>query len=157
MQVVQSYKKVLNFAPTSQSASTKITKVLSSGTDSTAAGQTGPTDGAVPTGSIIRFFDIQYVVENVGSTGLFQSITMQRMHTGQPTVDPLVVGGNPARNQVHLQLLKSIGKDQNGNFHIKFRVPKKFQRVREGDTWVLVTSGDAVHSDNCLVIYKFYR
>jgi len=71
--------------------------------------------------------------------------------------DLLSVGGDPIRNQVHLQLLRMLGANQNVNFHIKFKVPKQFQRVREGDFWLLVTESDVVTNSAWQFIYKHFR
>ncbi len=155
--VIQSYKKVLNFAGTSQSSGTKISKLLIKGQDSVAAGQTGVTDANVPTGCIVKYIDITLCVTNLVAISFFHHLTIQHIHSGQGTIDPDVVGGNPQRNQVFHQALFSVGKEQNSTHIYRFKIPKKFQRVREGDEWVLVTKGSAVYTDIAQVIYKFYR
>lgn len=155
--VVQSFKKVLNFAPTSQSAG-KHNFDLVKGVDSTAAGQTGVTDADVPTGSVVRFIEIQFNVINLVSVAAFTWISIQSRRSGQSaTVDPRVVGGNPQRNQVYYQMQRMSGPDQNNNYVIKFKVPAKYSRIREGDIWSLVVNSDQVTTDACQVIYKFYR
>ncbi len=154
--VVQSFKKVLNYAPTSQST-TLIPKSLSVGTDSVAAGQTSPTDTAVPTGSIIKFFEIQYTVTNLLTSQLVINLCIQLVHSGQPTINPQLVGGSPRRNQVHFQMMFGVGEQQNSNHVYKFKIPKRYQRVREGDTWQFISIGSANHSDAAQIIYKFYR
>ncbi len=155
--VVQSYKKVLNFAPTSRAAAATIVQVLVQGVDSTAAGQTGPTDPFVPVGSIVKYIEIQFSWTNLVLVSLFTHFAIQHLRSGQAAVSPLLVGGDPQRNQVHLQLMKSLGQTQNGNLTIKFRIPPKYQRVRDGDKWDLVFNGNAVYVQATQVIYKFYR
>ncbi len=155
--VIQSFKKVLNFAPISQSAGSTITRVLVDGTDSVAAGQTGVTDSDVPTGAIIKYIEIQWAVNNLVNTSCFMNMTIQLLHSGQFAISPLVVGGNPQRNQVYHQQLFSIGQSQNSNHIYRFKVPKRVQRVREGDLWVFAHNGSAIHTDSMQVIYKFYR
>ncbi len=154
---IQSFKKVLNFAPTSRAAAATIVQVLVQGVDSTAAGQTAPTDPLVPTGSIVKYIEIQFAYTNLVLISLFFHISIQHLRSGQASVSPLLVGGDPQRNQVHWQMLRSLGQTQNGNFVIKFKVPSQFQRVRDGDKWDLVFNGSAVYTQATQVIYKFYR
>ena len=155
-QVIQSYKKVLTHAPASSAAS-QIDYDLSSGVDSVAAGQTSGTDANVPTGAVLKYIEIQYSVQNLVSVAATQYLCIQRVHSGQSNINPSAVGGHAQRNQVHWQLLKMCGQDQNNNMTIRFKVPKKFQRVREGDKWVLSVYTDVTHTHACQVIYKFYR
>ncbi len=154
---VQSYKKVLNFAPASRAAAASVTVTMATGTDSVAAGQTGPTDSAVPTGSMITSIDIQASFANLVGIASFLFLTVQHLRSGQGNIDPQAIGGDPQRNQVHLQLQRSLGMNQNRDFHIRFKIPKKYQRVREGDLWRLVTKGDTIRTDAYQIIYKFYR
>ncbi len=154
--IVQSYKKVLNFAPSSKSPGNTF-DIIATGVDSVAAGQTGVTDANVPTGCVIKFFEIQTAVQNLTGGALFLHFIIQRTHSGQSALAGNIVGGNPQRNQVFFQKLVALGTDQNGNWLFRFKVPKKFQRVREGDNWSFGTTGDAVHSSSTQVIFKFYR
>ncbi len=154
--VIRSYKKVLNIAPASRAAAATISDPLVTGTDSISPGQTTVTDATVPTGAIVKFIEIHYCATNLVAISHFQSLTIQHLHSGQTGISPLVVGGNPIRNQVHLQMHWSIGQFQNSTRVIKFKIPKRFQRVREGDSWNLVRLGSAVYADSVLVIYKFY-
>ncbi len=101
--VIQSYKKVLNFAPASRTSGTVIAATLSLGEDSIAAGQTGTTDNGVPTGSVIKFIEIQWAIGNVSGGNNFLNVTIQLLHAGQTNISPLVVGGNPQRNPVFFQ------------------------------------------------------
>lgn len=155
--VIQSFKKVLNTAPTSRAASTNIVYDLVSGVDSVAAGQTGVIDDQVPTGSVIKEIIIQYSVINLVSVAMFNNISIQHLRSGQTSISPIVVGGNPQRNQVHLQKMKSVGQDQQRDYEIRFKIPRKYQRVREGDKWVLTSLCNQIFTDNLQVIYKFYR
>ncbi len=156
-QVIQSYKKVLNFAGAGRGAGSVIDFVITNGVDSIAAGQTGVTDPNVPTGSVIKYFEIMYADANLVSISYTNHWTIQQVHSGQTKISPLVVGGNPQRNQVFAQGLFSVGQNQNSTHIMKFKVPPKFQRVREGDQWIFTIVGSAVHTDTCMVIYKFYR
>ncbi len=155
--VIQLFKKVLNIAPASRAGGATIVHPLSLGVDSVAAGQTGPTDTGVPTGSIIKYIEIHYMCTNLVAISHFQSVTIQRIHAGQSVIAPLAVGGDDQRNQVHHQIMFSVGKEQNSIHVFRFKVPGKFQRVRAGDSWQMVVSGSAAYADAVLVIYKFYR
>ncbi len=155
--VIQSYKKVLKQAPISRAAAADINMSLSLGEDSIAAGQTGQLDSGVPTGSVIKFIEIQQNISNLTAVALFMVIGLQLVHSGQTAISLLTVGGNPQRNQVFRQDLFSIGKEQNFKVKFAFKIPPKFQRVREGDQWFYSFNGSAVYAEQTQAIYKFYR
>ncbi len=154
---IQSFKKVINDAPTSRAAAATISTTFVQGVDSTAAGQVSPTDPLVPTGAIISYIEIQFAWTNLVSISHFMHMSLQHLRSGQASVSPLLVGGNPQRNQVHWQMLRAVGKDQNANIVVKFRVPKAFQRVRDGDKWNWVFNGSTVYTNATQIIYKFFR
>lgn len=155
--VTQSFKKIIYHAGASRVASTNISFGLVTGVDSVAAGQTAPTDDQVPTGSIIPAIEVQLAVANLVSVLFTYGISMQLLRANQSAINPNVAGGNPQRNQIIFQKLLMLGKDQNGNHTFKFKIPKQFQRIREGDSWKFVMNGDQVHSSALQAIYKFYR
>ncbi len=155
--VVQSYKKVLNFAPASRGTAKQDFQLVL-GVDSLAAGQTGPTDTAVPTGSIITSILIQQAYVNLAATAGIINTSTQRLISGQAaTVAPNVVGGDDQRNQVMHQDLLACGLSQNLMRTYLFKVPKKYQRVREGDQWFFTYISNVTHTSAIEVIYKFYR
>ncbi len=155
--ITQSFKKVLNGAPTSRAAGAKIQFILVEGVDSTAAGQTTPTDAKVPTGSIVKYIEIQYAWSNLVSISEFHHWTLQLAYSNQSFIAANVVGGDNQRNQVYHQNMRILGKDQNGNLTLKWKIPKPIQRVREGQFLALVYEGSAVYTDAIQAIYKFYR
>lgn len=155
--VIQSYKKVLNYAPTSRAAATQFNHILTKGVDSAAAGQTSATDADVPTGAVVKYIEVQWSAANLVNIAAFYWLTIQKIHSGQSSVDGQSVGGNSQRNQVFFQKQIMIGQSQNSNHVLRFKVPKKFQRVREGDQWRFTHQSDAVYTEACQVIYKFYR
>lgn len=155
--VTQSYKKVLNFAATSRVAATQVNHSLVSGVDSTAQGQTSATDPNVVTGSKIYRIEIQYAVQNLVAVSAFIHASVQFKRSGQASISPQTVGGNPQRNQVLHQDLFSIGKEQNVNRKYIVKVPKQFQRIREGDIWSFSYIPDQIVTDVCQVIFKTYR
>lgn len=111
----------------------------------------------VPTGAIVTGIDIQGSVTNLVAISAYVWISIQQVRSGQSAISPRSAGGDPQRNQVFRQLTRMLGKDQNNNWHIKFRIPKKFQRVREGDNWILTVESDQINGENWQFIYKFYR
>ncbi len=155
--VIQSFKKVLNEAPASRVAGSSILSFVSQGVDSVAAGQTSVTDSNVPTGAVIKYFEIQWALGNVSGGNNFFHCAIELIHSGQTQVNPNTVGGNAQRNQVFFQSLFQLGNDQNGSRTYRFKVPKRFQRVREGDSWRFIRIGSAVYTDSTQIIYKFYR
>lgn len=155
--VVQSYKKVINLAPTSRVAASNSHNVMSTGVDSVAAGQTSAIDNQVPTGSVIKYFEIQHSFMNLVSIASFMHIAIQLTRSGQTPQVANAIGGNPQRNQVFHQSMMSVGANQNGNRVYRFKVPAKYQRVREGDKWNFSVTCDTIWTDASQIIYKFYR
>lgn len=155
MAVTQSYKQVKMIAPVSVGAATQQNVTMASGVDNYA----GPTAGnnSVPTGAVIRYIEVQLSFVNLVSIASFLFVTIQHLRSGQSAIDNQAIGGDPQRNQVHLQILRTIGKEQNTNITIRFKVPAKFQRVREGDIWAICTKSDTIHTYAGQIIYKFYR
>ncbi len=153
--VVQSYKKVQNSAIASFSPGFQ-SEFLVQGVDHF-TGQLTAVDANAPTGSIIKYIEIQFACANLVETACFVNCTVQYTLDGQTVIDPDQVGGNARRNQVLHQDMFSVGGFQNSTHKFRFKVPKKFQRVREGMDWVLVWSNSATVSRNVQTIYKFYR
>ncbi len=154
--VIQSYKKVLNQAPVSRAAGT-FTTSLAVGQDSVAAGQTSVSDSNVPTGAIIKYIEITHACGNAGTAPAFVWTAIQYILDGQSIIVPDVVGGNPRRNQVLHQTMFQIGPDQSNVRTYKFKIPKQFQRIREGMSWQFVRVFDVTTSEAVQTIYKFYR
>ncbi len=154
--MIKTYKKVLDFANTSQTVAVH-TDVLTSGVDSVAIGQTGPTNASIPTGSNVKYIEIMYSAYNGVNAAVFLHFSLQLLHTGQSVVDPRVVGGNPQRNQVMHQAMTNIGQLQTFSRKFKFKIPKRFWRIREGDSWNFVYFNSAAVNDVKQVIYKVYQ
>ncbi len=157
MTVVQSFKKVINDAPASVAAGVLNQHIATQGVDSVAAGQTTAIDFQVPTGAVIKYIEWQLAIQNLVNVAAFAHIAIYHQHSGQGTINPNVVGGNPLRNQIFHQSLFCVGQNQNVNRVFKFKVPKKFQRVREGDLWKLLIIVDQISTQVGQTIYKFYR
>ncbi len=153
--VIQSYKQLIQNAPASHAAATIDVNTMAIGVDS----YTGPTaaNNEVPTGAIIEKFDIQIAVQNLVNIASFVWVSIQHLRSGQAAINPRAAGGSPQRNQVHLMLHRCVGMNQNINFHIPFKVPRKYQRVREGDVWQVTVESQNIWTDSSQIIYKFLR
>ncbi len=155
--VIVSYKKVLNFAPVSVGTA-KQDFLLVDGKDSISSGQTSPTDANVPVGSRVTAIVIQLAITNLAATSMFTHISTQMLLSGQAnTIAPNVVGGNSQRNQVFHQSLFSTGLNQNQNRQYIFKIPAKYQRVREDQKFLFTIISDATNAHTVQAIYKFYR
>ncbi len=152
---IQSYKQAIQNAPASTVAGV-VNHPLVVGVDN----YTGPSaaNNEVPTGAVVTGFDIQVASQNnLASSAIFLWASIQHTRSGQSPLDPRSLGGNPQRNQTFRQRLLILGVGQNSNLYWKFRIPKKFQRVREGDQWILTLNADGTTIRASQIIYKFYR
>ncbi len=154
--VIQSFKKVINYAPVSQASGNRPLDITL-GVDSLAAGQTGPTDVVCPTGSIVKYFEIQLALGQIVAGSTQVHIAIMQIHSSQTIPGANVIGGSNQRNQVFLQHLYQLGENQTFNRTFKFKVPKSYQRIREGDHWVLQITTDGTLTQTVQIIYKFYR
>jgi len=149
----KTYKKVLNMAEASFTAGQRAENLLQ-GVDSTAIGQTSATDILVPTGARIRFFEIQFCVTNAVDQTAYINTLVQYTLSGQGNQDPDAVGGSPFRNQVLHQQLFTVGFNQNSTHNFRIKIPKQFQRVKEGMIWRFMWSNSNTVNRRVQVIYK---
>lgn len=154
--IIKSYKKVIFLADAGFTAGFH-NDFIASGIDAIAAGQTSATDINVPTGSIIKQFEVQFACSNIVSGNNYVNCSIQYALANQSHINPDVVGGNSQRNQVLHMDNFSVGADQNSTHKFKFKIPKKFQRLREGMVWSLVWSNNASLNRQTQIIYKFYQ
>lgn len=152
--VTQSYKHIRNIAPASIAAGTQTAHLMAQGVDNYVG--PGANNNQVPTGAIVTGFDIQVGFANLVSIASFVWVTVQHLRSGQTAIDNQGVGGNAQRNQVHLQLQRTLGQNQNRDFHLNFKIPKKYQRVREGDEWRICLKSDTIRTEAVQIIYKHY-
>ncbi len=150
----KTYKKVLNFAPTSISASTQQ-YLLAVGQDGISPDQTGVIDPSVPTGAKLTKIVVQFPIGNLLASSLVVHVAVQYILSGQTAIAANVVGGNPQRNQVIHQFVKSIGQFQNASIGYTIRIPKRFQRLKESMQWMYTVSTNAVSIQTLQVIYTF--
>ncbi len=153
--VIQSYKQISVDGPASRASATNILHTIVSGVDN----YTGP-GGAfnnVPTGAVVKFITILATFTNLVSISSLLHFNVQLRRSGISAVTPGAVGGSPNRNTVIHTDMKFIGQNQNTNIRISLKIPPIFQRVREGDTWIIVYRADTVFASATQAIYKFYR
>lgn len=130
---------------------------LVQGVDSVAAGQVSATDANVPTGCHVKFIEVQFAVHNSVETPCFVNCSVQYILQSQTSQNPDLLGGNAQRNQVIHQDMFSVGALQNSTHKFKIKIPKRFQRIKEGTQWLLVWSNTATVNRALQVVYKFYR
>ncbi len=94
---------------------------------------------------------------NLVSISALLHMHVQFKRSGMTNLTPGAVGGSPSRNTITTTRMFFIGKEQNTSMVILVKVPQQFQRIREGDDWVLTYRADAVFASATQAIYKFYR
>lgn len=154
--MVQTFKKVLNFAEASFAAGQRQ-EVFVKGVDSLVVGQNSATDANVPTGCRVRFIEVQMPITNAVDQTAYINCSLQYFLGSQAAVDPDAVGGDDQRNQVLHQELFSVGFNQNSTHKFKLKIPPKFQRIREGMNWCIMWSNSNTVNRRLQVIYKFER
>ncbi len=152
--MARTYKKVLNFAAVSTGAGVQFDYLLAKGVDSLTLGQSGATDATIPTGSKIQYIEIALADSNIVAAAAFVNLVIQYTLNAQSLVPPNAVGGNPQRNQVLHQQLFVMGQNQNSNHLFRFKIPGKFQRIKEGMEWNVSTISTGSHVHAMQVIYK---
>lgn len=152
--IVRTAKYIVVDGPATEGAGLTVIGLVS-GTDNAVLGQTGVTDITVPVGARITSMEIFMPKVNLGAgTANFITWTIQHINTGQAIVNPVTAGGNPLRKNIILTGKIGLGAGQNNSLHIKFRVPKKFQRIADGDLWQLVNNNFLAVSADYYIIYK---
>jgi len=152
---VRSAKYIVVVASASEASGTNaVTMAL--GTDNATLGQTGVTDTAVPVGAKIASFEIFMPKVNLAATANFITWTIQRTLSGQSVVNPLSAGGNAIRKNILLTGVVGLGEGQNNQLHVKFKIPKKYQRIGDGDVWNIITDNTSAVTTFYYIIYKIF-
>jgi len=152
----RSVKYIVEVAGASESAGLTA-HTICTGTDNATLGQTGVTDVAVPTGSKIVLFDIRMPKVNLGAaTANFIHWSLQITKSGQSVVNPIGQSGNPLRTNVMLSGVLGLGAGQNNSLHIRYKVPKRFQRIKDGDVWNIVNNNGLAVSAIYEFVYKVF-
>ncbi len=155
LQVIQSYKQISVDGPASRAAATTINHQLLTGVDN----YTGPSaaNSEVPTGAKVMSILIMACFTNLVSVSALLHLNVQLLRTGTPGVTPGAIGGVNTRNTVIFTHMVFLGQDQNSNFVWRLKIPKIYQRIREGDLWQIRYRADTVFASATQTIYKFYR
>ncbi len=155
MQPIQSFKQITVDGPASRAAATNILHRFVVGVDN----YTGPSaaNDEVPTGAKVMSATLFLSFSNLVAVSALLHYHIQCQRTGSPIITPGAQGGSPSRNTVIHTGMLFIGKEQNTNFQIQLRIPRIFQRIREGDQFFIVYRVDAVFASATQALYKFYR
>ncbi len=152
---IQSFKQITVDGPASRAAATDIQHVFAQGVDN----YTGPSaaNNEIPTGAKIMSVDIQLAFSQLVSQTTNIAFAIEVIGPSQGVVTPNAQGGNSMRNQVIYTKNFFVGREQNTNFHIRVKIPRVYQRVKEGTLYIIVSRGDTVFASVTQAIYKFYR
>lgn len=128
--------------------------VFATGVDSIAIGQTGVTDGNIPTGARIKSVTVLFSAVNLVAAACFITGSLQYAVSGQTFIDPQTPGGQPQRSNILKTIQKAAGLSQSVDITRTFKIPKKFQRIKEGMNWGFTWATNATVSAQVCVIYK---
>ncbi len=149
------YGKYIVFVAGASEAAGLTATTMFKGVDAATLGQTGVTDVDVPVGARIEQVEIFMPKVNLGAaTANFIVWSIQRTLFGQSVLDPITAGGKANRKNILLTGVVGLGAGQNNSLHVKYRIPKKFQRIGDGDVWSLVTNNGLAVSTMYYIIYK---
>ncbi len=149
----RSVKYIIVSGPATDAAGLVVVGI-GKGVDNATLGQTSVTDIDIPTGSRIESMEIWMPKVNLAGSANFITWTIQHLRQGQGVINPLTAGGSGNRRNIILTGIVGLGTTQNNNLHIKFRVPKQFQRVADGDSWQIATDNTSAVSALYYIIYK---
>ncbi len=155
MNPIQSFKQINVDGPASRAAATNIAHTVLVGVDN----YTGPSaaNNEVPTGAKVMSILVMATFTNLVSISSLLHLNFQFMRSGQAPITPGSIGGQPQRNQVISTMMKFLGQNQNSNYMWTIKIPKMYQRIREGDFWSIMYRTDTVFASATQCIYKFYR
>lgn len=150
-----SNKYIVDGAEASETAGTQQF-IIATGTDNAVLGQASATDTAIPVGAKITKLDVRAVFGNLVSVNDFIYWTIQKKHTAQGNCPPNAAGGNPLRSNIMLSGLFMVGDNQNRVLNVKYNIPKKMQRLKDGDVWVLVYNLGQITTTAKQAVYKVF-
>ena len=153
---MRSVKYIVEVAAASESTGIQAATICT-GVDNTTLGQTSVVDSDVPVGSKILVLDIRAPKVNLTAVAAFTHWSLQRQRTGQSVVNPISAGGNALRTNIMLSGVIAFGADQNNQFHIRYKIPKRMQRIGDGDKWVMVMNNTAAISTIYEFVYKVFQ
>ncbi len=155
MNPIQSFKQITIDGPASRAAATNIVHDIVVGVDN----YTGPTanNNEVPTGAKIMSILVLATFTNLVSISSLLHFNIMMVRGGAPSPTPGAVGGSNQRNTVVFTHMAFLGQNQNSNFVFRIKVPRIYQRIREGDTFKIKYRTDTTFASATQAIYKFYR
>lgn len=152
----RSKKYIVDQAEASEAAGLHSFTVMT-GTDSETLGQTSSVDEDVPVGSKVKLLDIRAVFGNLVSINDFVYWSIQRRVSGQSALNPVAPGGSPLVKNILLSGLFMVGKDQNKTVHIRYKIPKRFQRLGDGDAWTFTYNLGQTTTTAMQCVYKVFQ
>jgi len=129
---------------------------LVKGVDNATLGQASATDADVPTGAKVKQINIMSCWGSITGVSTFLHWSIQLVKSGQVALDPTAVGGAPTRSNVMMQGMSCIGDKQNATVDIKYKIPKGFWRIKDGDKWMFVTKSSTNVDTVKQAIYKIF-
>ncbi len=152
----RSAKYIIDVASSSESSGLQAQTVINA-QDGETLGQTSGTSALVPTGSKVMLLDLRMPKVNLSATANFVHWSIQRTQSGQSVINPISMGGNPLRKNVLLSGIIGLGDSQNNGLHIRYKIPKKFQRMGDGDVWSIVNNNTSAVSTVYQFMYKVFQ
>ncbi len=149
---IRTAKYIVVVGPASEIAGTSVIPMVL-GADNAVLGQTGVTDVTVPVGARIEKIEVFMPKIGLGAIGNFITWSIQRLVSGQAVISPITAGGSPLRKNIILTGNVGLGQNQNNSIHIKFRIPKRFQRIGDGDAWQIVNHNHLAVTTQYYIIY----
>ncbi len=153
---IVSNKYVVDEAESTEVAGLQVFQ-MALGVDGTTMSQTGVTDTSVPSGAKITKLDIRVSYSNLASLSAFVHWAIELRLSGQASINPITVGGSPLRTIVMLSGVKSVGDNQNQDIHIVYKIPPKFQRMKDGMQWQWTANLGQLMQTVKQVVYKVYQ
>jgi len=151
LQPIVSYKTITVDGPASRSAATNIDHDFATGVDAATATTN------IQTGSKIMSILIFASFTNLVAVSSLLHFNVGIVRGGSTFPTPGAIGGSITRNQIFFTHQAFLGKEQNSNFVFRLKIPKIFQRMREGDILRIRYRCDTVFASCTQVIYKSYR
>ncbi len=71
-------------------------------------------------------------------------------------INPVTAGGSPLRKNIMLTGVVGMGAGQNNQLHVKYKVPEKFQRIGDNDSWDIITNNGLTTSVFYYIIFKVF-
>ncbi len=150
--MVRTAKYIVVTAAASEASGTNAVTFMK-GKDDTTLGQTSVTDNNVPVGARITKVEMFMPKVNLTATANFVTWSITRSLSGQAVINPVVAGGDPLRKNILLTGVVGLGDGQNNSLHVKWKVPRRFQRVGDGDLWIVVNNNESAVSTFYYFIY----